>query len=169
MKKSTKKFKSKSVLFARIVVYLTGFVAFVACAFLLPELAREESVGKPTDVTLPFLTISYILATPFFVALYHAHKLLNYIDKNVAFSNHSVTTLRAIKRCAVVFTVLVAVVVVGGVVWLRLLAPQEDTPPFILFGFSLFFISTVITVFIAVLQKLLTEAVNMKSDNDLII
>lgn len=60
--------KRGGTLFAKIVVILITIAALTLCLILLPELAREEMVGKPksADITLPFLTTAYILATPFF-------------------------------------------------------------------------------------------------------
>lgn len=160
--------KKSVTVFARGVVYLAGIAALAVCFILLPELAREESVGK-SNVMLPFLSIAYILATPFFIALYQSHKLLNYIDKNKAFSNQSIKALQYIKLCAIVFSVMVVVLVLVGIIWIKIMGVQEDPPPFPLLGFALTFVSSVIAVFVAVLQKLLADAVAMKSENDLIV
>jgi hypothetical protein len=160
--------KSRSTVFARGVLYLVTIAALIVCFILLPELAREESVGK-SDVTVPFLSIAYLLATPFFVALYQAHKLLRLIDQNKIFSMESIKALQHIKISAIVFSILVVILVIIGVIMIRNIDPREDPPPFPLFGFVLTFISSVIAIFVAVLQKLLTDAVELKSENDLIV
>ena len=160
-----------STMFAKAVVYLIGIAALAVCFILIPELVREEGEGKPFNpyVVYSFFAIVYVLATPFFVALYQALKFLTYIDKNKAFSKKSIKALRNIKICVIIFTILFAVFVTAGVSALRIMNPAEDAPPFMLFGFIVTFISSVIGVFVAVVQKLLTEAVDMKLENDLII
>ena len=160
--------KKNSTIFARLVLYLVGIAALAVCVILLPELAREESAGK-SDVTIPFLTVSYILATPFFVALYQSHKLLNYIDRNKAFSAESIRALKNIKICAIVFGVLIVLGVITLLSVARIVNPKEDVTGFATLGFIFTFISSVIAVFVAVLQRLLADAVIMKSENDLIV
>jgi hypothetical protein len=163
--------KLHTTFFARIVVLLVTLAAFSICFVLLPELAREEMVGKPksADITLPFLTTAYVLATPFFIALFHSFKLLQLIDKKRAFSEEAIRVLRNIKICAIVFGVLIFITFIGGGMLLRHLNPAEDAPPFFMFGFVLTFISIIFAVFVAVLQKLLRDAVALKSENDLIV
>ena len=46
---------------------------------------------------------------------------------------------------------------------------MDDAPGVILIGLILIFASMVIAVFAAVLQKLLKEAIDIKSENDLIV
>ena len=48
-----------------------------------------------------------------------------------------------------------------------LIAEKDDAPGIILIGMALIFASMVIAVFAAVLQKLLKEAIDIKSENDL--
>lgn len=47
------------------------------------------------------------------------------------------------------------------------LAEKDDAPGLIIIGFVPIFASIVIAVFAAVLQRLLQEAINIKSENDL--
>ena len=48
-----------------------------------------------------------------------------------------------------------------------LIAEMDDAPGIILIGLVLIFASMVIAVFAAVLQRLLQEAIDIKSENDL--
>lgn len=163
--------KQVSTLLPKVVVYTAGLAAVILCVVLFPELAREEMAGKPqsADVTLPFLAVAYILATPFFVALYQSHKFLRLVDTRNVFSNEAISTLQNIKTCALVFIVFALTTFVGGGFLLRISNPQEDAPPFFMMGFILTFVSVVIIISIAVLQKILTDAVLHKSENDLIV
>ena len=163
--------KQGSTIFARAVIYLVGIAALAVLIILLPELAREEAVGKPFNpfVTFGFFAVAYLLSVPFFVGLYQAHKLLQYIDKNKAFSHQSIKALQNIKICAIVFSVLIIFAVVAGIIIARSIDPREDVTFMVPLGFMFTFVSAVIAVFVAVLQKLLTDAVAMKSENDLIV
>ncbi len=105
----------------------------------------------------------YATAIPFFFALYQAFKLLSYIDKNKAFSELSVKALKNIKYCAITISILYAV----GMPFFYLIAEEDDAPGLIVIGLVIIFASMVIAVFAAVLQKLLKEAIDIKSENDL--
>lgn len=48
-----------------------------------------------------------------------------------------------------------------------LMAEIDDAPGIIVIGLIIIFASMVIAVFVAVLQKLLKEAIDIKSENDL--
>ncbi|AGE63717.1 hypothetical protein C663_1936 [Bacillus subtilis XF-1] len=105
----------------------------------------------------------YITAVPFYFALYQAFKLLSYIDKNKAFSGLSVRALKNIKYCAVTISIFYA----AGMPVFYLMAEIDDAPGIIVIGLIIIFASMVIAVFAAVLQKLLKEAIDIKSENDL--
>lgn len=105
----------------------------------------------------------YAAAIPFYFALYQAYKLIGYIDKNKAFSELSVRVLKNIKYCAAIISSLFVVVMP----LFYLIAEKDDAPGIILIGIALIFASMVIAVFAAVLQKLLQEAIDIKSENDL--
>jgi hypothetical protein len=171
MKRGSAKIRSGSTLFARGVVYLVGIAALTVCVILLPELAREEAVGKPVNpyLTFAFLGGAYTLAVPFFVAIYHTLKLLHYIDHDQAFTKRSISSLQKIKICAMVFSALIIAAVVTGITVSRIMDPREDVTFMVTFGGIFTFVSTVIAVFVAVLQKLVADAVALKSENDLIV
>lgn len=102
-------------------------------------------------------------AIPFFVALYQAFKLLCYIDKNKAFSELSVKFLKKIKNCAITISGLYVV----GMPLFYMIAELDDAPGAVVIGMMLVFAPMVIAVFAAVLQRLLKEAIDIKSENDL--
>jgi hypothetical protein len=107
----------------------------------------------------------YLSVIPFFVALYQAFKLLSYIDKNQAFSELSIKSLKNIKFCAIIISGLYVVIMP----FVYLLAELDDAPGLIIIGMVPVFAAMVIAVFAAVLQRLLQEAINIKSENDLIV
>ncbi|MFZ5965900.1 MAG: DUF2975 domain-containing protein [Bacillota bacterium] len=161
--------KHSSTLFLKIAVFIIGTPVLALCIFWLPGIAARDAAAHPETAYLqyPFLIGTYITVTPFFVALYQSLKLLSYIDKNKAFSELSVRALKYIKYCAITISTLIVVGIISGVILFA--GEGEDITGFISLGLMLTFASMVIAVFAAVLQRLLKDAIDIKSDNDLTI
>ncbi|MGC8230819.1 DUF2975 domain-containing protein [Pseudobacillus badius] len=157
--------KSGSTLFLKLAVFLIGTPVFALCIFWLPWIVNEavEHIPKLAYLQYPALTGMYVTAAAFFAALYQAFRLLSFIDRNEAFSELSVRSLKNIKYCAIVISVLY----VAGMPLLYLVAEADDAPGLLILGLVIIFASTVIAVFAAVLQRLLQEAIHIKSENDL--
>ena len=153
---------------ARGIVCLMGVAVIIVLVILLPELAREEAVGKVNPpAAYPFLIGAWILSLPIFIALQQTLKLLNQIDENKAFSNQSVITLRKIKYSVIAFAALIVTGAISVIMIARSADPREDVTPVISIGFVFTFVSSLVATFVAVLQRLLQEAINMKKENDL--
>lgn len=105
----------------------------------------------------------YATAIPFYFALHQVFILLGYIDKNQAFSGLSIRVLKNIKYCAITISSLYVL----GMPPFYLIAEKDDAPGIIVIGMVIIFSSLAIAVFAAVLQKLLKEAIAIKSENDL--
>ncbi|MFD3203270.1 DUF2975 domain-containing protein [Bacillus sp. LR_5] len=135
------------------------------CIFLVPKIANYSAELFPNIAYIKYLVFIYLYVTaiPFYFALYQAFKLLSYIDKNKAFSGLSVRALKNIKYCAVTISIFYA----AGMPVFYLIAEIDDAPGIIVIGLVIIFASMVIAVFAAVLQKLLKEAIDIKSENDL--
>jgi len=154
-----------STLFLKAAVIVIGIPVLVLCIFLVPEIASFITELYPDHSYLKLLVfiIFYASAIPFYFALYQAFKLLGYIDKNKAFSELSVQVLKSIKHCAITISCLFT----AGLPLFYLIAEKDDAPGVILIGMVLIFASMVIAVFAAVLERLLKEAIDIKSENDL--
>ncbi len=100
-----------TTLFLKIAVFIIGTPVLALCIFGLPGIAARDAAAHPETAYLqyPFLIGAYISATPFFVALYQALKLLSYIDQNKAFSELSVRALKYIKYCAITISTLIVI------------------------------------------------------------
>ncbi|MBU5246036.1 DUF2975 domain-containing protein [Bacillus halotolerans] len=157
--------KRGSTLFLKIAVILIGIPVLALCIFLVPEIANFAEELYPDISYLKYLVYIdlYAAAIPFYFALYQAFTLLSYIDRNKAFSKLSVRALKKIKYCAITISLLL----VAGMPLFYLIAEMDDAPGIILIGLVLIFASMVIAVFAAVLQRLLQEAIDIKSENDL--
>ncbi|WP_094096102.1 DUF2975 domain-containing protein [Paenibacillus physcomitrellae] len=152
-----------STFFLKATVILMGLVILALCIFGLPSIAKGFD-GYFSDYWLyPTITGMYLSAVPFFAALYQALKLLSYIDRNTAFSDSSVRALKIIKYCAFAICILYVAILP----FLYFMADQDDAPGLIVIGLVVIFASLVIGVFAAVLQKLLKNAIDIKSENDL--
>ncbi|WP_456278129.1 DUF2975 domain-containing protein [Bacillus sp. AK128] len=157
--------KLGSTLFLKLAVVVIGMPILALCIFLVPEIGDFAAELYPDFAFIKYFAfiVFYGAALPFYFALYQAFKLLSYIDKNHAFSELSVQALKKIKYCAIT----ISSIFVLGMPLFYLVAEKDDAPGIILIGMILIFASMVIAVFAAVLQRLLQEAIHIKSENDL--
>ncbi len=151
--------KRGSTLFLKSVIYFMGITAVGFCVIVLPRIIGEIQPGGYD----PILIGMYVTATPFFIALYQGLCLLSYIDKNKAFSQDSVQALKYIKYCATVISGLYA----AGMPYIFYVADKDDAPGVVLIGLLFISAPLVIAVFAAVLQKLIQNGLDIKSENDL--
>jgi hypothetical protein len=155
--------KRGTTLFLRMAVFLIGTPVLALCIFGLPWLANNPVNPDYAYILYPIIIGMYVSVIPFFAALYQAFKLLSYIDKNQAFSELSVKALKNIKFCAMTISGLYVIIMP----FVYLVAELDDAPGVIIVGMVPVFASMVIAVFAAVLQRLLKEAIDIKSENDL--
>ena len=151
--------KQGSTLFLKLVISLIGLVVLALCVFLLSAVISSQDAGD----FLPVLLGMYIAAVPFFFALYQTLKLLVYVDKSEAFSYLSVKALKNIKYCAIA----ISAVYVASMPFIVHVADKDDAPGFTALGLVIILASIAIATFASVLQKLLQEALDIKSENDL--
>jgi hypothetical protein len=150
--------KRGSTLFLKTVVVLFGLAVFALCIFLISELITEDLGGYR-----PIIIGMLIAAVPFFIGVYQTLKLLGSIDKNKAFSKTSTNALNKIKYCAIMISVLYGV----GMPYIFIVAERDDAPGVVLLGLIFTFAPMAVAVFSAILQQLLQNAINLKSENEL--
>jgi len=157
--------KRGTTLFLKAADILIGIPVLALCIFLVPKIGNFAGELYPDIAYMKILVLidMYAAAIPFYFALYQAFKLLSYIDKNQAFSELSVKALNNIKYCAVTIGTLYLL----GMPLYYLMGKKIDPPSFMPMGSVIIFASMVIAVFAAVLQRLLQEAIQLKSENDL--
>lgn len=155
--------KRSSTIFLQIVIVLVGIGAL---ALMLWEPHIE---GRNAHATLfeiyfkdPFLAYAYIASISFFVALYQAFKVLGYAGQNKVFSPAAVKALRTIKYCAISIIGFVAV----GEIFI-VLGDSDDRPGGVFMGILITFGSIVIAASAATFERILQNAVDIKSENDL--
>jgi len=160
--------KKSSIIFLQVVIV---FIGIGALALMLWEPHLE---GRNANATLfqiyfndPFLAYVYTASIAFFVALYQAFKLLGYIGRNKVFSQASVKALRTIKYCAIILVVFI----VGAEGYINIVQRriEEDIAGGVMMGLAMMFISIVVATAAAVFERTLQSAVDIKSENDLIV
>ncbi|MGB5945539.1 DUF2975 domain-containing protein [Paenisporosarcina sp.] len=157
--------KRGTTLFLKLAVFLIGSPVLALGIFGFYWLPNNPVNPDYAHILYPIVIGMYVSVIPFFIALYQAFKLLSYIDKNQAFSELSVRSLKNIKFCAMTISGLYVVILP----FVFLVADLDDAPGLVIVGMVPVFASMVIAVFAAVLQKLLKEAIDIKSENDLIV
>lgn len=157
--------KRVSTLFLKAVLVVFGLIGIAICIFFLPNVPEGAPIHWPGLKETMYLGLTgvYLTIIPFIFALYQAFKLLQYIDKNNAFSDASITALRSIKFSAVTMTLLYALALPLAFV----VADNDDAPGLILFATAFAGSPLIVATFAAVLQKLVQNAVDMKAENDL--
>jgi hypothetical protein len=158
MNRSAKK-RHGSTIYLRGTITIIAVIVLALCIFVLPG----GLVGDGLISYRPIVVGMYVSAIPFFVALYQAMKLLDYIDHNKAFSNKSVRAIKNVKYCAIIISALFGI----SLPYVYLVADADDAPGVLAIALVIFFASTVITTVAAVLQKLFQNAVDIKHENDL--
>ncbi|PWV46465.1 DUF2975 domain-containing protein [Chitinophaga sp. S165] len=158
--------KRISIIFLQAVIVLIGLVALA----ILIRVPLTE--GRATNLDLfsiyadPFILYGYAASIAFFVGLYKAFRLLGYIGQNKVFSSNSVKTLRSIKHCAIVLSILI---VLAGL-YIKIFHNKDDDPAgFLAMCIVTTFAAVVVATAAAIFEKLLQNAIDMKSENDLTI
>src|SRR5262245_55055584 len=158
--------KRSSTYFLQLVIVLIGISAL---ALLLWEPHLE---GRNKHATLfeiyfkdPLLALVYAGSVPFFIALYQAFKVLGYVGQNKVFSPPAVKALRTIKLCALA---IIGFVVVEEIFILLMNNRDNDNPGAPIFmGVLIIFPSIVVATVAAMFERILQNAVDIKSENDL--
>lgn len=155
--------KRGSTLFLKVVILLIAIGVLTGMLWFPQTEGRAVNLDLINVYTDPFIIYIYIASIPFFVGLYQAFKLLNFIDSNKAFSQGAVNTLKNMKFASLS---LIGFIVLA-LFYIRFAANGDDPAGPTSLGIVVSFAAAVIAVVSAVLQKLLQNAVDIKSENDL--
>lgn len=155
--------KYRATVFLKSTVVFVGIATLAVCIFLLPWIANYAANLYPELAYLqyPALIGIYTTVIPFVIALREAFRLLGFIDKDNAFSEMSVQSLKRMRYCAVAVGILCAI----GVIFAASL--NNSHLGVVMLGLVGLFASIVIAVFLAVLQRLFEHALTIKTENNL--
>ena len=157
------KLKRGSTLFLKVVILL------IAIGVLAGMIRFPQTEGRATNLDLisiytdPFIIYIYIASTPFFIGLYQAFKLLNFIDTNKAFSQGAVNTLKNMKFASLSLIGFIAL----AEFYIRFFAHGDDMAGPTMLGICMALAFGAIATAAGVFQKLFQNAVDIKSENDL--
>lgn len=149
--------------------FLQAVIVLIGIGTLALMLWEPHIEGRNVNATVfdiyfkdPFLAYAYIASLPFFVALYQAFKVLRYAEQNDIFSHGAVKAWRTIKYCAI----SIIGFVVGGEIFI-MLGSSDDRAGGVFMGVLIAFISIVAAAAAAMFERILQNAVDIKSENDL--
>lgn len=155
--------KRPSTLFLKAIVALIGLLIFAWLIWFPQTEGRAQNLDLIGIYSDPFILHVYLASIPFFYGLFQAIKLLNLIDSNKAFSKAAVSTLKNIKYASI----LLAIFIAAAIPWIITFAKDDDSPGVVVIVAVFVLISLIITTACGVFQKLLQNAVDLKSENDL--
>lgn len=156
--------KKSLVVFLQVVVVLIGIGA-LALLLWEPQIEGRNAHATFFQAYLhdPFLAFVYVGSIAFFVALYQAFKVLGHVKQNHTFSGPTVRALRTIKYSAMTLIAFVA----GAVIFIFVFGDKDERPAGFVMPFIVAFASVVVASAAAISERILQNAVDLKSENDL--
>jgi hypothetical protein len=155
--------KQSSTLFLKLVIALIGMLTLAGLIWFPQTEGRAAHLDLFSIYADPLILYGFIASVPFFVALYHGIKLLSYVDQNKVFSQSAVQAVRTVKYCALTLSGFIVV----GILYIRVFAHGEDAAGPTAVGIFTTFASIVLATAAAVFERLLQNAVDLQSENDL--
>jgi len=154
--------KQGSTLFLKIITVLIAIGALVGLVGFPRAEGRAAGLDTIGIYSDPFVVYIYIASIPFFVALFQAIRVLGFVETNSVFSQPAIRAVRTIKCCAVITTCFL-VVAMG---WVRFASGGDDPAGAIVVGMCVTLAVIAIANATAVFQKLLQNAVDIKSAHE---
>jgi len=157
--------KRGSIIFLQVVIVLFG-IGVLAALLWEPQLEGRNVNATQFEIYFkdPFLAYIYLAFVPFFIGLYQAFRMLGYARRDEIFSQRSVRALRTIKYCAVT----TAVLILGAEAYIFIFVRgTDDVAGGVMMGAFIILVSAVFATSAAVFERILQNAVDIKSENDL--
>jgi len=155
--------KHISTAFLRIVLVLVAIGTILGIVWFPLTEGRAVNLDLMSVYSDPFILYLYIASIPFFIGLYQAFKLLHFIDTHKAFSKSAVRTLKIMKISSLT---LIGFIVLA-MIYIRFFVHGEDPAGPTMLGIIATFLIAVIATAVTVFEKLLQNASDIKSENDL--
>jgi hypothetical protein len=157
--------KRVSTIFLQVLIVLLG-TGVLALLLWEPQVEGRNVNATQFEIYFkdPFLAYIYLAFVPFFVGLYQAFNLLGYARRDEIFSQRAVGALQILKYCALT----TAIFIIGAEVYIFLFVRgTDDVAGGVMMGAFIIFVSAVIATAAAVFERILQNAVDIKSENDL--
>ena len=155
--------KRISIVFLQAVIVLIGIVALVILIWTPLTEGRATNLDVFSIYSDPFILYVYVASIAFFIILYKAFKLLNYIGQQRVFSSSSIKILKSIKYCAIVLSILIAM---AGVYIKLFHNPDDDPAGFLAICALSVFVSIVTAATANVFEMIVQHVITMKSENE---
>jgi membrane protease YdiL (CAAX protease family) len=157
--------KINKTLFLKITICILAILTLLLGIFWLPHILNLLGSNNTVYIELkkPIIILVYATIIPFFIVLKKAFKLLQYIEKGIVFSNKSVDFLKAIKYSGLIIGIIYSI---GLVIFL--INSKMGLTGYIIIAI-LIFASVNISVFASVMEEILENGYEIKSENDLTI
>ncbi len=134
--------KSYSVIFLQATVVLISIVTVIILLYFPLMEGRARDLDLLSIYLDPFILYGYAASIPFFVAMKKVFKLLGYIKQNEIYSFNLLITIKEIKHCFIVLSILI---VLAGI-YIFIFHPKDDDPV----GFlAMYFLTTFISLVVA--------------------
>lgn len=144
-------------LFLKLTLTFTALVVLFFNVFLFPRFP----LNRPENIF--FIIALYITAFLLYVVVFQAFKILLLVDQNLVFAEKSLRAVRNIKWA----TTGMGLALIATMPKIYAVAEEEDAPGMILIGAVIILFPFIVSTFVAVLQKLLQNAIDIKAENDL--
>jgi len=157
--------KRGSTIFLQIVLLLLG-MGVLAALLWEPQVEGRNVHSTQFEIYFrdPFLLYIYLAFVPFFVGLYQGFKLLGFARRDEIFSERSVRAFQIIKYCALT----TALFILGAEAYIfTFVRGTDDIAGGVMMGVFIILVCAVIGTAAAVFERVLQNAVDIKSENDL--
>ncbi|WP_339653203.1 DUF2975 domain-containing protein [uncultured Maribacter sp.] len=156
--------KRISIVFLQAVIVLIGIVTLTLLIWTPLTEGRATNLDVFSIYFDPFILYVYVASIAFFVILYNAFMLLNYIGQQRVFSSSAIKNLRRIKYCAIVLSILI---IMAGL-YIRLSHNLDDDPAgFLAICALTVFVAIIIATTANVFEMIVQHVVAKKAENDL--
>ena len=145
--------KRASTTFLKVIIFLVGIAVLTLCIYWIPVLTIRDVKAHPGgDYSLyPLLVCVYGICITFSFGLFHVYKLLTFIERNNAFSESSLTSLKMIKKCAYIAIIFIVLMIISLKV-ISSISGDDSAGPISISLMSILATSIVIAV-VDILQK----------------
>jgi hypothetical protein len=155
--------KKGSTMFLKIVIILLAISVAIGMLWFPQTEGRAANLDLLSIYANPFIIYIYLTSIPFFVGLYQAFKLLNLIEANKTFSQAAINTLKHMKHASLSLIGFIML----ALTYIRFMGQGDDPAGPTMLGILVSLAVAVIGAAAAVFQKLLENAIKIKSENDL--
>lgn len=155
--------KKGSTIFLKAAIILIAILVLAGLVWFPQTEGRAADLDLVSMYTDPFIIYIYIASISFFVGLFQAFKLLNFIEANRVFARSAVNTLKYMKYASLSLIGFIAV----ALLYVRFASQGDDPAGPTMIGVLVSFGVAVIGTAAAVFERLLQKAIEIKSENDL--